>query len=93
MDIAETQAFNYCIKIDISQFFRTSILENLGIHTDCGFAALMAFHTAGFVTQADENGASVTEIMQQTGHKKADTLRIYTRRKDAFRNASASVGI
>ena len=39
---------------------------------------------AGFVTSAAERGASVERIADHTGHKNMATVRIYTRRSDAF---------
>jgi integrase len=45
---------------------------------------------AGFVTQADRSGASMTAIMRQTRHKRSETTLGYVRETHAFRNNAAS---
>lgn len=41
---------------------------------------------AGFVTQALDDGADPFRVMDVTGHKRVDTVRVYDRRNQAFRN-------
>lgn len=50
---------------------------------------------AGMVTQAAKNGASVTDIMQQTGHKSVQTVTRYVRRANILddKNASRALGL
>ena len=45
---------------------------------------------AGFATQAARNGATVFEIMRQTGHTSVQTLARYVREAQLFRDAAAS---
>jgi len=49
--------------------------------------ALFAGHSlrAGFVTSALEAGADAFKIMSQTRHKRVDTLRVYDRRANLFK--------
>jgi site-specific recombinase XerD len=49
--------------------------------------ALFAGHSlrAGFVTSALDAGADVLKIMSQTRHKRVDTLKIYDRRANLFK--------
>ncbi len=54
MDIPETKSFSYCVQINIIHIFNTSGFQDLGINTNNGFSALVAFHTAGLVTQASQ---------------------------------------
>lgn len=44
---------------------------------------------AGFVTEAGLHGASEYQIMQQTGHKSAQTVRKYFRNRNVFRKNAA----
>ncbi len=49
---------------------------------------------AGFVTQGVLNGASVTNIMRQTGHKSSDTVQGYVRIAQVFQdNVSGLLGL
>jgi integrase len=49
---------------------------------------------AGFITSAAAAGVSESDIMRQSGHKRADTLRKYIRHATVFRhNAAAKVGL
>ena len=49
---------------------------------------------AGFATQAAANGAQEWAIMNQTGHKRRDTLDRYIRQGNLFRqNAAAQIGL
>jgi len=49
---------------------------------------------AGFITSAAAAGVSESDIMRQSGHRRADTLRKYIRHATAFRhNAAAKVGL
>ena len=50
---------------------------------------------AGMVTQAAKNGASVTDIMQQSGHKAVQTVMRYVRRANILddRNVSRALGL
>ena len=49
---------------------------------------------AGFVTQAAINNVSEDLIMQQTGHKSSNTLKMYIRRGKSFKEtAAAMVGL
>ena len=41
---------------------------------------------AGFVTSAAEKGATLGQIADHTGHRRLETVRIYTRRVDAFKD-------
>lgn len=46
---------------------------------------------AGLATEAGENGASPFLIAAQTGHRDMETLRMYFRRQDVFRNNPVSL--
>lgn len=50
--------------------------------------ALFSGHSlrAGFVTSALEKGADLFKVMSVTGHKRVETLKIYDRRAEAFRD-------
>jgi integrase len=49
---------------------------------------------AGFITSAAAAGVSESDIMRQSGHARADTLRKYIRHATVFRqNAAAKVGL
>ncbi len=49
---------------------------------------------AGFATTAAQNGASEHAIMQQTGHRKSDTLRKYIRISSLWKeNAATKLGL
>jgi integrase len=49
---------------------------------------------AGFVTEANKNGADYPAIMDQTGHTKLDTVHGYNRRKKKWQKpASAKLGL
>jgi integrase len=49
---------------------------------------------AGFITSAAAAGVSESDIMRQSGHRRADTLRKYVRHATVFRhNAAAKVGL
>ena len=49
---------------------------------------------AGFVTEADAQGASVQEVMRQTGHRNPATVEGYVRRSNPLqRNAVTKLGL
>ena len=49
---------------------------------------------AGFVTEAGIRGTSDNQIIEQTGHRQAATVRKYFRNRNIFRgNASAILGL
>jgi site-specific recombinase XerD len=49
---------------------------------------------AGFVTEANKNGADYPAIMDQTGRTKLDTVHGYNRRKKKWQKpASAKLGL
>ena len=50
--------------------------------------ALFAAHSlrAGFVTSAAERGRRPERIMDHTGHRSAEMVRVYTRRSDVFQD-------
>mgnify|MGYP001605975022 CR=1 FL=1 len=45
---------------------------------------------AGFITEADANGASLTEIMKVTGQQRPETVLGYIRHTDAMRGSAAT---
>ena len=45
---------------------------------------------AGYITSAAERGADLARIMDQSGHRNADTVMTYIRRANAFRGHSGS---
>lgn len=45
---------------------------------------------AGFVTSAAKNNVPIHSIMTQTGHKKVDSLMVYIREAQAFKDCAAS---
>lgn len=49
---------------------------------------------AGFATEASANGASLDDIMRQTGHRSVEMVREYIRKQNLFKNnASAKLGL
>ena len=46
---------------------------------------------AGFVTQALDDGADPFKVMRVTGHKRIETLKVYDRRYEAFRNHAGRI--
>lgn len=49
---------------------------------------------AGHITQATENGAQPLDVMQQSGHKRIETMAGYIRRGNLFKNnSSAALGL
>jgi len=49
---------------------------------------------AGFVTEAAAKGATLEQIMRQTRHKKPETVLLYMREADLFRdNAAGKLGL
>lgn len=49
---------------------------------------------AGFATEASGNGASLDDIMRQTGHRSVEMVREYIRKQNLFKNnASTKLGL
>jgi len=49
---------------------------------------------AGFATEASANGASLDDIMRQTGHRSVEMVREYIRKQNLFKNnASTKLGL
>jgi site-specific recombinase XerD len=49
---------------------------------------------AGFATEASGNGASLDDIMRQTGHRSVEMVREYIRKQNLFKNnASSKLGL
>ncbi|AIF51708.1 site-specific integrase [Pelosinus sp. UFO1] len=49
---------------------------------------------AGFATEASGNGASLDDIMRQTGHRSVEMVREYIRKQNIFKNnASTKLGL